>query len=1296
MLDNEVEKNLQSGDDEEQKASSIFEQIESARKEGVEEAKKLAEKKNSGEITEDQITNEVRKEGEVIDNLAEEVSTQLKEGRYERIDNKRLLKSYQEVHKKIELIKIRILKPRDDKGQFLFDELLRERIEEKIDPYSALIVNNLLDKALFKELTIDDLRNNYQRLSESYVDPYFRESYREILIRVAREKFKLTEKEIEKIFPIEKEEISSILGVSATSRALYNKLNKEQQEFYIALTSKERFFSYLTRKQKDIKERLERSAEFARLTDEQKRKTIATFFTQEIHNVAASIVFDIYRLASSHPNEEFSHLERHGAMFYTPSDFFLDFTAKIENLEKFISENHFNFQGDIDALIPEIEKETGRIDEVTGKELRPFYKFSGKMRLISLNSHYNMEEFVRKIHSFVYSEKRRMALGHNVKYLMKNADKAKDGFFATLKGFSSEINSSMLDEIFYDKRVSSLVQEALNVFQYAFERQMTQENWTKNPQLVASFFENLSNYEKYMIDELRRRTNLKEWEILRIVSNAQLIFLGVNYQLLHYFSYADPEEGTITGAGEILNSFYDPGMMQRRFQDPSLTSWGADWMPINVFIEKYNHEDGLLYKEAYNESKDQGRAAFFHLLPDGDWKIVRLGVDPGNFGEAGGYAHLARWRVFNSIKGWLLENNIITESEGLNKDDPFALTKAWKNTENIGIEALRNLTIHKFALGLVQTNGKVEGKDFTQLNNLASYLFDRYFSQTIDQKNLFRLFYEREMTRRYGKDIFKNIDKLGEKERLARYKELFLQLFRDVLHDRNYNAFLKKEFLQNLFFNAFSVITLERMPTKLVYLEKARMTQNGERLYDEIRQDFLIGGRIYNDFDQALKDISYAEAKLRSLTIEKMRELLEKYGNFYGQSFNNSRSEVNFVLDGQKLEAILKSLGYDQKRIQQALELHKIIIKKALTRPKKAHWEDKVEEDLRNTREKLDKWLRGVGEAKGKSLQERNKQIEELRRKLDKLEKKFYLVENRDHYFVSRLEWFAKMWSNDEFGFTFSSGDLAYEFVNFSADGPELLKRLAAFNADIAEFVSNKWIITSTLEQARANETMEPIYKLLDELYNKHVGQWGTGYQAPRVVKVFLTRVMNYFRKDDRFLTPFEGGVKLLDFLKHGKFKSSSFSQEHAGGPIQGNVYEFGPNEVSKIVLNIIGGRGNSMMSMNPEVASYKRKYVEDIIKEKKLTGSKLEKFFYGALDKIGSTKLGRKLLEKGLRKEVISRDWARELSGRAVYQMGTGGGWGKFFRIEVSPRVMLMLLVILIILLSKSLKDDFKLTDKK
>jgi hypothetical protein len=1188
---------------------------------------------------------EIREDGGTVRQTIEMIE-EVKSGRrdYDQsVDEERIINAAKKAIKRIEEVKRNLVKPKTEQGQFIFQKIIEKRLDDILakDYYASLKVYSFLEKILLSDkITIEDLDSNFLELKDS-VSGYFLIPWRDILVETAV-KLGLSEEEAKRKYFVKNEKARS--HESQTTIALKSSFDDKQRKFYDALSSPEEFAHYLGELRREI---LLKKGSFLRgLSNEEINRKVSELVNQEINNVIASIVFDIYEVSRRHPNDEFGHIEQHGVMFFTPRDFFLDFTKKVEELEKEIRSDgsSFNLFEGVSIALPERVEVKGRVED--GIELPPFEMVTGRYEILDLSNRENMLKYMKRIYDYIQSEKKRLEYGHNTRYLLKTAavnDKIKqEGFFKTLANFAANLGTSDLDEMFFDSEIGDIIQQAMAIFEMDFEKQMVQNHWIKRPDLAMTHFTNMPRYEERMIEEFkRRRPDLEEWQITRAIINAQIMFLGVNYQLLHYFSYADPDKApggpglTITDAGDLMLSFYDPGMTQRRFQDKNMTGYGADWMPINVDLDNFDHLDWEKYQAAYNNSFSQGRAAYFDLLPF-DWKRVRLGVDPGNISKAGGLTslRLSTWRIFNGYKHWLGESTLSLTTEGLKglnaRED--VLTESWKRLENIGIDILENFSIHRFIIGgLLKKDEKkriIINEDYRKnVKHLFGYLYDRYLNQQIAGVDIRNIFLPPEV----------------------KTKEQFLSYLDEYFNLKKYLPTEIKDFFIKQFYNIFTVMIFERMPTKIVSLEKERLTQNGVRMYDELRQEFST----YESYEKAYEDLNYVQSQLRVEANEEMRVLLKEKGNLYGDLSKN-RSDVKFYLDEEKIERILRkylkrlnlSDGEIAERIERTKLLYRKILEKASQLPPEAAWEKKILESTSD-----------------------DKKTKKEKEKVEKLRKQY----------TTRGNWFAKMLAEDDFGFSFTSGDTSYSFFNFSANGPLLLNRLAGFNSDTAELPAKNWIMDDKWREDRSFYKLNKTYEVIDQVYNAAKGQWGTGYTASKAAMVFLRRTANYFRKDEKRYSNIEQHWK---GIFGGEKKSMSFAQEAAGGPDVGDVYQWGLNEFDKIYHEIIGGRGQQYVEKNTPEEEVRVKYTTWGEKYK-ITG-KIIKFLGKFNKKIAA------LYDKPLK----IRDYANEASGNAFRK--SQKYWGGFFVKEVFPRLVLIFIIISLILFGKSAADDFVVGGKK
>ncbi len=1261
------------------------EELERLKREAEEEARRAREKEIDEELIKEIIKEqrEIEEAREEIEKMREDLKRGRQTTKKEEFETK-TNNAFRLVIKRISEVNQGKLKPKTPQGEKFVRDLAAKGVLDRLNTYNAPYIYPLIEKMILldnPDLLLGELVEGFERLNKnSFLDQDLMRSLAKVCSDTAKEIApNLNPFELSKRFnPSEKHFQSS------TDPVLYEmieELGEDYAEFFEGIMSSKNFVEYAKRKQEQIREELKKeNPGFDNLPEAKKRQLIADKFTKYIKSKISTIIFKIYGISDLHQNEAFDHIEKHGVFMLTPSDFYLSFTHRLEELK-----DHFSYNDDLIVSIPKfIEKR--EVDKDTGRELRPKVLLNEK-EYLNLKDGYSASNFFENLYQYATSEKERLSFGHNIRYLIKvgshSPDVQEKGFFKMLQNFSNHLNSSYIDEIFLEDELNEVVMSAMNIFERSLERTLSKNQWQGDPKLLETIFASLSSYEREMLDEFVKRYGGKYSleEIRRAIYNAQIMFLGVNYQALHYFSFVEPENPiTIGGYGEIMMSFYNQGSsIQRRFGGDSLIAGGADYMPINYFIENFDHRDWKKWKKAYEDSFKMGRAAFFPLILGDDWQTVRLAINPGNIGEAGGFAYLARWRMFNAYKYYLMEAGVLnSDSESLDTkkfgENIYQIT--WKALENLGIDVLKNFAVDKFVLGsLVDSLGKPQEKNINGFINLFDYLYDRYYSREF-------------------------VNSKGERFKIGQYflpesiktKEDFIKYLKERLSSK-YPGSVIKGFAKGLIYDTFTMMLIERSPSKLLTLEKPMFTQNGERLWDEIRNSL---GLSIEGMDEAIKDLQYVETELRTRTIKEMLELKEKRGNAYGD-LNSSRSEIDFILDERKIERYLREFyqlkGLSENeinlRIRNVISAYRSIYEQASDKPVKAKWEQGLDSQIREKKEKLK-------EEKKKFLKDK-KSIKKLEEEIFQLEK---MSEVRSQ-FMSRFRWFSKMWREDEWGMSITSGDNAYAFLRFSADGPELMTRVAGFNFDVAETPAKVWAggFTEALRQARASHSLEPVYKVMDQVYKAAAGQWGEGPQASKCVMPFLKRMGYYFRRDERrgdplsikigklkIPIPFSRNAnlrKLIDFFTTSRSHelenlSYSFSQQDAGGWRAGNIYDFGPDDLTEISRAIIGGRGIKYMDYEPGAADIPYKLIT--VGEKHPLIGRLAKripFFKKLADKV-----------------ITKRDYGREVSAQAVKFNG-GFSWDKFWKLEISPRLILIFLIITLILLGKSAKEDLKLGAK-
>lgn len=1150
----------------------------------------------------------------------------------------------------------------DSVGRRVLDQLIaridnpRGDIVVEPSPYIQKIVHRAINNTItnpLEVLTDDELRILH------FNDAYLHGKIVEALTEAARQGGR-GEEDI-KVFT-EREKARSALRPhergrqDPTEASLVEKLDIEEREFFESLSSPEAFAIYC---KKMLDQRIAADPAFAKLSREEQSIQLSSL----LRNRVASILYKIYDLVLSRVKTvPFDHAEKEGT-FYTSPYYHLElFKDKLGNLK---SANFGDFKRvyNLNLMIPQRETITDATDD-KGDRLPQYEKVLPKPKATE-----SMSDFMQHLVDYSIAEHKRMSYGYNLEYLFKTgAFDPRDGLMKTIAGFAKGLTNSEIDEI-HSEASAFLVQRVVYVFEAKNEQFFTNQEWKKDPMLVDSYFQNLSKLQENSFKYLKQRygKRFKDWEINRAIFNAQIMLSGVFFKPLHHYSYADPDltkKGgvTVVGGKELMLSVFDPGFTAKRFQDQETALFGVDFLPINIILENYDYNIWKAYLDALKESMTKGKAAYaYHLKEDGkggkkiedlagdDFLKVKLGVDIGNIAEAGGVDTLSRWRLFSAWKDWVRKDLDSAElpkyKDKDGKEDPYVFVKMWKKIENIGSDVLENMTIHKYVHGLAPDKGKgfdekkeEEKAKSDNLLNLFDFLYDRYFSTDFG-----KVFIKKEGGGEYKKDEFR-------------------EMIKNAMNNKDYYKYEKQELLMTYLYHAFSVIMFERMPLKYVFLEKPRLTQNGSRLFVELDKEFVgDNSEKRKDFDQALDDLILVQTELRISTMEEMEHLAKTKDNLFGDpdDLSKLRSDVNqgkgYVIDEEVIERILRSefdreeyrkegggrLTEEEKtrRINHAKEIYRNLQKKLKDKPIKANWEEKIIKD-------------------GEPANADNLQKDERKKILNMREK-----------YLTRAEWFSKLYRDMEFGFSPTSGELAFKFLNFSATGSETIERAANFCADTAEKIATDWgkPMFDLVREAKEKRDLKEVLHKIWEIKQGVRSQWGTEsgppgkseYYSDLVAYRLLQRVIYYFRKNDITIPPLEWAIN----------KSSSFSEEDTGGPRTGGAaFEASRNMIDKLIAEATGA------------GSYK--LFDHEAKQSKI----LKRTTLGEQHKI----LG-KLLEKvaghPIPREI--HDWANEISGRAQKHVHASD-FVQLLKYEVSIRFLIILAVILGILGIKGFQQSF------
>ena len=736
----------------------------------------------------------------------------------------------------------------------------------------------------------------------------------------------------------------------------------------------------------------------------------------------------------------------------------------------------------------------------------------------------SLDEFITHLYGYVLeNERARLRYGYNVDYIIANPTiiDSQKGLFGTLGGFARGIKSHQIDEIF--TRRDEMISMTLRLMEESQNIEFLFSAWKKDPVNLTEYVSSFRNLEIKIINFLKNNFHLaKDWEIDRAIFNAKLIFHGVLLSSFMKYSYANaPQtpggEVTYVGPGSFGLAPFDVASVAKRFLSDSVTCGKADFMPMNWAPYFYNHKIAEKFKDAYGQTFQKGRAAYYDLVKD-DFLDVKLIIEAGNITKSGGLLELSGWRLINAYDFWLrdfitYDRKIIYEA---GKED--YLLKAWKAVENIGIDVLENF-MATFVTKELEKLGKGKAlsplTDKEKINGLRiffGYLYDRYLDTEM------------------GKALIR------KKDGSVMTKDEWVEGAMRGFLDKELTKEEKMGLIKKKIHEALTVMMWERLPLNFVTLEKINLTQNGVTVIGELKR-FLNQEKIPNPdqfLKQALDDLVLAQILLRGKVSGDMLRIYKEEGNLFGD-LGSLKSKVNngrgYVLDESVIKELLQQQLGDKEgeRIERAILIYKKI-KEIITSPlRKAFWEE-------------------------------NDPNYKKRAKL----------------YMSPFKYFNRLYTNGEFGFSITNSEIDFKFLNLSATGPETLFRMMSFNADTAEATHSLWNkfyedAIYKLIAAKGDVIKSEFYDTLRKLHIRVRNQTGEGETPDNVIKTFLLRAAWYIKKDDQRI-PF-----LQDVIDWAIKRPSSLVEEKIR-PDSGFLYEADRNDLIKLIRSFAGDVGEPLI----------------------------------------------------------------------------------------------------------------------
>lgn len=555
------------------------------------------------------------------------------------------------------------------------------------------------------------------------------------------------------------------------------------------------------------------------------------------------------------------------------------------------------YEGKKVVFFRRLEEDTETVAINVGDEKKPNFKPQPRLKTTLIPTASDSSKFTHYLEQLVdhYIEARRYT--HNSRAIFLHPPDPQKGFYGQLASFAAEMTTLDFDQMMLLPD-NDIFQSAFGLYNKMIEEGFAKNDW-RHP--ASSMFtpkenENTTQIEQKVLKQLEMMYghDVSEERLTAALTMAVGASRGMFLTEVEMAAHADPhldEKGKATFTSyynqdaSALTAFNPQHSLYRFFGGPNLLD-PIFFLPVESFkgsqsFSDHNNlwEKAKLYKESFLKGREslKGETTFFDMLD--------------NIGLVGGPMQRKGWRT-----SWQLKSMNV-----LDKDPAGAAVinhvKTFKYFENIGYELVQDYVTKlddDFAEIRDMPGLKGRKKDLVaQKKELFKYIFEKYFDK--DPKNLGTY-----------------LDSIRKEERNKLIQKIKSNGAAPSDIDAAVEGAVSKAFLDK----AITRLLLQRVPSKILRMDRDRMSEKGTSRYKQVMKDMGLDGQ-YDSFDAIMQDMILVEQLLRKEVSGKMNimrdkgEEKEKYGDI---EYRLTREKISSLLAGKQ--------GMTQERLNKVLNLY--------------------------------------------------------------------------------------------------------------------------------------------------------------------------------------------------------------------------------------------------------------------------------------------------------------------------------------------------------------------------------------
>lgn len=518
-----------------------------------------------------------------------------------------------------------------------------------------------------------------------------------------------------------------------------------------------------------------------------------------------------------------------------------------------------------------------------------------------------------------YIEARRYT--HNSRAVFLHPVDAQKGFYSQLAQFAAETSTLDFDQMMLLPD-NDVFQSAFGLYNKMIEEGFAKNDW-RHP--AASMFtpslnEHHTPIEKQIIKQLKAMySNLSEDRLSAALTMAVGASRGMFLTEVEMAAHADPhltEKG-----GSTFTSYYNQDATALMAFNPQHLIYRFHGSPSMLDPIFFLPVEGIKESQAFNDHKELWDKAKIYkasfLKGREDFKKQSTFFDMlDNIGLIGGPMQRKGWRTT-----WQLDSLYVSDNIPIRDKKTGAVlkthvktnhVKTFKYFENIGYELLQDY-VTKLTPGVMPDNDDDLG-DSSFLNVQSKPGMGLDVKRLVDQKKeLFEYIFKKYFNKE-PKDLGKYLDGIRKVKRDELIKSIRLgnKAPKDI--DQDVEGAASKEFLDRM----LARVIVKRLPSKLLRMDRDRMSEKGTSRYKQIRIDMGFESD-FNGFDKIMQDMILAEQMMRKDVSTKMRDMRDKKRP--GEEYGNINYEITADTIKSLFEPLIAKGTMDQKRLDNVLKL---------------------------------------------------------------------------------------------------------------------------------------------------------------------------------------------------------------------------------------------------------------------------------------------------------------------------------------------------------------------------------------